>query len=371
MLAAFALLSGTASATTTSATLTGGDLSISRALTAGSFAGTLSGAAQSLSAAPAAGGTAFGGFQIRDARGSGVGWEVTVSAGRLVSGSGHAFALGSLTMPALSVVGEADSSAVPGTLHGAVAIDNSADGSTGGVVMAATSAAGQGMGAYDFTNAAPWTLAVPADAFDGTYSSTVTTTLATLGLGQSTTSAVLFSTDFSSMSGLTPLMGTWSVVDGALVPGVLGENRLAFGSTAWTDVALSVKATLESGRGYGIYFRANGLASITGYCFQLDPGFTQPSFLVRKVMYGWDVAGPPLASAPIPPGFSIYGTAHELTINAVGSHIVIEVDGVTMLDFYDSSFASGSAGLRSWGGSQVNFLDANVLDGRAAGTSSS
>ena len=54
----------------------------------------------------------------------------------------------------------------------------------------------------------------------------------------------------------------------------------------------------------------------------------------------------------------------------MGSHIVIEVDGVTMLDFYDSSFASGSAGLRSWGGSQVSFLDAKVLDGRAAGTGS-
>ena len=183
--AAFALLTGAAFAatTTTSATLTGGNLSISQALTAGAFAGTLSGAAQSLSAAPAAGGTAFGGFQINDARGSGVGWEVTVSASRLVSGdgSGHAFALGSLTMPALDVAGAADSSAVPGTLHGAAAIDNSADGSTGGVVMAAC-AAGQGMGAYDFTIAGPWTLAVPANAYAGTYSSTVTTTLATLSL---------------------------------------------------------------------------------------------------------------------------------------------------------------------------------------------
>ena len=41
---------------------------------------------------------------------------------------------------------------------------------------------GQGMGTYDFMYTAPWTLAVPADAFAGTYTSTVTTTLATLSL---------------------------------------------------------------------------------------------------------------------------------------------------------------------------------------------
>ena len=355
---------GTALAATanTSATLTAGTLSITRPLTAGTFAGTLTGLPQSLAADPSGGSSAFGGFQVRDARGSGVGWSVTVSAGRLVNadGSGHAFALGSLIMPQLAVAKDnLSSAAVPGTLHGAAAIDDGA----AGVVMAACSF-GQGMGTYDFTNAAPWTLAVPANAFAGTYTSTVTTTLATLSLGQSTTSAALFSTDFSSMAGLTPLVGTWTVANGALVPGVLGENRLAFGDTKWTDVQLNVNATLSSGRGYGIYFRADGQPNIGGYCFQYDPGLANV-FDVRKVMYGWDVAGPPLASAPIPAGFSTYGTAHTTTISAVGSHIVIKVDGVTMLDFYDSTFASGSAGLRSWGGSQVNFLGAQVLSGGA------
>jgi hypothetical protein len=167
------------------------------------------------------------------------------------------------------------------------------------------------------------------------------------------------------MAGLTVLLGLWQIENGVLVPSVLGENRLAFGSTAWTDVTLSVTATLRSGRGYGIYFRADGRPNIFGYCFQFDPGLTQPSFLVRKVMYGWDVEGPPLASAPIPAGFSIYGTAHTTTISAEGSHIVIKVDGVTMLDFYDSTFASGSAGLRSWGGSDVAFMSAQVLSSGA------
>jgi hypothetical protein len=361
-LAAITLFTETAFAATTSATLTGGDLSISQALTAGAFAGALTGAAQSLSAAPAAGGTAFGGFQIRDARGSGVGWSVTASASRLLSGSGHAFALGSLTMPALSVAGEADSSAVPGTLHAAAAIDNSADGSTGGVVMAATSAAGEGMGAYDFTNAAPWTLAVPADAFAGTYSSTVTTTLATLGIGQSPASAVLFSTDFSSMAGLNVLLGLWQIMNGVLVPVGAGEHRLAFGDTTWTDVRIDVSATLDSGRGYGIYFRADGKANISGYCFQFDPGWNLPAgaFTVRRVVNG--VESNPIASAPMPAAYAQFGTAHMTTISAAGSHIVCKVDGVTVLDFNDSTFASGCAGLRSWDGNvTVGFMGAQVV----------
>jgi len=174
--AAFTMLTGVAFAETasTSATLTPGNLSITLALTAGTFEGTLNGAPQTLSS------TTFSGLNAQDARGSGTGWNVTVSASQLVNNdsSGHDFALGSLTMPALNVVAETSSSAVPGSLNAAAAIDNSADGATGGVVMAATSAEGQGMGTYDFTNAASWTLAVPANAYAGTYTSTVTTTLA-------------------------------------------------------------------------------------------------------------------------------------------------------------------------------------------------
>ena len=366
-LAAFALLTASAPAATTNATatLTSGNLSISQALTAGAFAGTLSGAAQSLSATPAAGGTAFGGFQIRDARGSGVGWSVTASASRLLSGSGHAFALGSLTMPALDVVGEANSSLVPGTLHGAAAIDNSADGSTGGVVMAATSADGQGMGAYDFTNAGPWTLAVPANAFAGTYASIVTTTLATLSLGQSTDSTALFSSDFSSMAGLTPLIGTWAVVNGQLVPTGVGEHRLGFGSTAWTDVSLSVTATLRSGRGYGIYYRDNNRSSLSGYCFQYDPGLGNV-FEVRLVTNGVESTHP-IAIAPMPPGFAVYGTPHQLSVKVVGDHHVLSVDGARVLDFHEGTYLSGAAGLRSWDANNVGFSSAQVLSGGGTG----
>jgi hypothetical protein len=162
------------------------------------------------------------------------------------------------------------------------------------------------------------------------------------------------------MAGLSPIQGTWQIVNGQLVPTTSGENRLAFGDPTWTDMQLSVNATLDSGRGYGVYFRSDGKANISGYCFQVDPGYSPASFLVRKVVNGAE--SNPIASVPMPTGFSVFGAPHATTISAVGDHIVVKVDGVTQLDFRDSTFTNGSAGLRSWdGGSTVGFISAQAL----------
>jgi len=188
-----------------------------------------------------------------------------------------------------------------------------------------------------------------------------------------TGSAVLFSTDFASMNGLSSLQGGWKVVNGVLVPAVGGENRLAFGDPKWTDVQIDVNATLNSGRGYGVYFRSDGQPNISGYCFQIDPGYSPASFIVRKVTSGAE-SSTPIAVAPIPAGFGTYGVAHALTIDAVGDHFTCKVDGVTVLDFTDSTYKTGSAGLRSWdGNSTVGFLSAQALSGGTgpgAGTNS-
>jgi hypothetical protein len=187
---AFTGLTGVAFAETddTSAELTGGTLNISTELAAGTFAGTLTGAAQTLDASVAGTGTAFSGFSINDPRGTGAGWTVTMLATQFVNGAVRTatddIALNSLTMPLLAVaMADAGSSALPGTLHAAATIDTG----DAGVVMAACSAFGQGMGTYDFTAAesAPWELALTADEYAGTYSSTVTTTLATASLEES------------------------------------------------------------------------------------------------------------------------------------------------------------------------------------------
>jgi type II secretion system protein G len=176
---------------------------------------------------------------------------------------------------------------------------------------------------------------------------------------KNTGGAILFNTDFSSMNGLTQLMGSWSVQNGALVPVGAGEHRLGFGSTAWTDVALTVKAILNGGRGYGIYYRSNNQANVSGYCFQFDPGLGN-KFVVRKVTAGAESS--PLATASMPSGFDV-GAEHEIKVRAVGDHHVCYVDGIAVLDFHDSTFLSGAAGLRSWDGNQtVGYISAQVLD---------
>jgi hypothetical protein len=176
--AAFTMLTGVALAETsdTSATLTGGSLNISTPLTAGTFTGTLDGHGRVLE------GNGFSGFSINDPRGSGVGWDVTMQATIFDNATvaGKELVANSFTAPQFSVAkADAGSSDVPGTLHAAATIDTG----TTGVVMAACSANGQGMGTYDFSAAASaWKLALTADEYAGTYSSTVTTTLATLAL---------------------------------------------------------------------------------------------------------------------------------------------------------------------------------------------
>jgi type II secretion system protein G len=185
---------------------------------------------------------------------------------------------------------------------------------------------------------------------------------------ENTGSNVLFNTDFDSLNGLTSLQGKWAVVNGQLVPTGAGENRIAFGDASWTDVELNVSATLNDGRGFGVYYRSDGKASISGYSFQYDPGLGN-KFVVRKVSKGAESA--PLASCTMPPGFDIYGTQHDIVIKVVGDKHVVTVDGKQVLSFTDSTYKSGSAGLRSWdGGSSVSFASAKAL-GSGAGSAGS
>ena len=155
--------------------------------------------------------------------------------------------------------------------------------------------------------------------------------------------------------------GKWSVVDGKLVPPATGGSVL-FGDQTWTDVQVDTTATLDSGSGYGVYFRATGTSKtkVSGYVFQYDPGVGN-KFIVRKVVNGTESA--PIAIGAMPAGFPIYGVAHDVSVSAVGTHIVCKVDGKTVLDFNDSTFSSGGTGLRSWGGASVSFASVQALAG--------
>ncbi len=167
------------------------------------------------------------------------------------------------------------------------------------------------------------------------------------------TPTVLFNSDFNDMNGLTPLRGAWDAKDGSLRTLTAGgENRLAFGDKNWKDYTIKVNATLKSGPGYGIYYRADGNPNITGYCFQFDPGLGN-KFVVRKVVNGSEQS--PFQSVTMPSNFPIYNQNHEITISVQGDRHIISIDNQPIMDFRDSKFMSGMGGLRTWGTTQVAF----------------
>jgi competence protein ComGC len=172
----------------------------------------------------------------------------------------------------------------------------------------------------------------------------------------------VFATNFADLAGIRSLTGNWSIANGALVPRINAENRLAFVTTADRDYTVNVTATLTDGNGWGVYYRSDGVAGnnnpgITGYVFQFDPGLGN-RFVVRQVLNGREQA--PFQSVAMPAGFPVYNTAHAVSVSVQGNQHVITVDGQVVLRFTDSTFQTGVAGLRSWSGSQVAFTAASI-----------
>ena len=162
----------------------------------------------------------------------------------------------------------------------------------------------------------------------------------------------LFSSDLNSLNGFTQLVGSWTAAKGVLSPSVVyGEKRLAVVSGPWQDFNFQTTATLVSGSGYGLYYRCDSNPDITGYVFQFDVGAGN-KFQVRKVVLGKESM--PFQSVNMPAGFLV-NAQHNISVSVQGDHHVIKVDGITVFDFHDSRFSSGTVGLRSWSASNVNF----------------
>lgn len=168
----------------------------------------------------------------------------------------------------------------------------------------------------------------------------------------------LWSSNWGNLSTLSILTGTWNTVNGLFAPKPPNGGTALFKTTTPNDFRLESNATLNAGPGYGIYFRSTAVGGkISGYCFQFDPGLGN-KFVVRKVTNGAESG--PIAISAMPAKYPVYGTSHKTTITAIGSHIVVKVDGVPVLDFVDKTYGSGQAGMRAWYGSNVGFKDVNV-----------
>jgi hypothetical protein len=150
----------------TTATVTGGSLSITNPLAANFEGRSITGLAQTTTADLAT-------FSVSDLRGTGAGWHVIAQASAFSTSSGtiRTLAAGSLSTPALTVASPSTGSADPTMATGPYVLDN-------GALQIASAALDTGMGTYDFS-AATLTLALPADVFAGTYSSTITISVLT------------------------------------------------------------------------------------------------------------------------------------------------------------------------------------------------
>ncbi|MEA2582257.1 MAG: hypothetical protein QOF33_342 [Thermomicrobiales bacterium] len=147
----------------TTATVTGGALSITNPLVA-DFAGRgITGVAQTTTAA-------LDTFSVSDLTGTGAGWHVIAQASTFTTGT-KTLAVGSLSTPALTATANGTTSAGPTMAAGPYTLDN-------GPLQIASAALTAGMGTYDFS-ASTLTLALPADVFAGAYASTVTISVVT------------------------------------------------------------------------------------------------------------------------------------------------------------------------------------------------
>ncbi len=174
----------------------------------------------------------------------------------------------------------------------------------------------------------------------------------------SVSSKQMYSSSFSDNNGIVILSGNWQVQNGNLFSTFGGENRAIFNGSNGKDYEIIVNATLSSGAGYGIYYRATNDTNISGYVFQYDKGLGN-KLVIRKVINGQEQA--PFQSVDMPLSIqSTLNNPHQVTIQVQGTQQTIQVDGQQVMKFTDSTFTSGYVGTRSWSGSKVQFQDVTV-----------
>jgi len=135
-----------------------------------------------------------------------------------------------------------------------------------------------------------------------------------------------------------------------------------------SDMALTSKATLRSGSGYGIWLRAHlptnaTNASVSGYTMQYDPGYAKvnsfgPALLLRV----WDTGkecGTPLGRVKWPAGLDV-NVQHRVTAVVQGDSLWMSIDGTKLFavpSLHDAMGSSGcaAAGFKEPSGNQIGF----------------
>lgn len=170
------------------------------------------------------------------------------------------------------------------------------------------------------------------------------------------------------------VLGSWMpITDGVLTNDASShENRALWKNSApGTNYTLHVKACIDRSSqitpgdsGYGVYYRATNSdgGKISGYCFQVDPGY-QNEFLIRRVNNGIEESNPifqkPFTAVKSFDPKNI--TDIQITVN--GNNHTISVNGQTITDpnFTDGTYtAGGNVGFRTWNDTKANFYSMSV-----------
>ncbi len=168
--------------------------------------------------------------------------------------------------------------------------------------------------------------------------------------------------DFSDLDDWKKITGPqcWKIVGGVLsVAKNTCTSVLMYEPSIPDDYTYTMNtAQLVSGNGYGLMFRlADENSSFSGYSFQVDPGYSN-QLIFRRFDRGSELAVP-LASTNFPDGFDAT-VPHQVSVNVVGDTFTAFIDGAQVLTATDSTYTSGTTGLRIWDSSQASFDDFRV-----------
>lgn len=151
--------------------VTGGSLSLTSPVPPNFTGVTLNGAAQTTAATIPA-------FSATDARGTGVGWRISVAGTQFCEQlTGSSCVVSGKTLPVGSLAAAAPTVSA-GTGSGTVPTVNALAGVDGATSTLASAAVGNGMGTYNFGTSVA-TLSLAANVYAKTYVSTITYTIAT------------------------------------------------------------------------------------------------------------------------------------------------------------------------------------------------
>jgi len=155
--------------------------------------------------------------------------------------------------------------------------------------------------------------------------------------------------------------GQFSIQDGVISNTRTGEGRAFTKGFNGTDYSVDIRvAQLQNGDGYGVWFRAdpNAPNGVNGYTFQYDPGYGGGEFIIRKWVNGRELGPFARASAN---GFD-WNTPHNIKVEAIGDTFTAFVDGEPVLVGKDSTYTSGTAGLRTWDSTHATFEDYTITE---------